>query len=169
MGLKRLNDEEGHEGGDMGLREFSARVRGAIRRSDLFARIGGDEFVILMKVPDKAAASSVCDRLNTTLNLDAAADPGKLQCSLGALFLPQGSQSIDQELNLADQLMYAAKKTRAGCIFASVMEAPGGELSLYPPLEIDPASDRRTVVRMRKQPLERITAADTAREHTAAI
>lgn len=124
-GLKRLNDEKGHEAGDDGLRNFAARVKSAIRNSDLFARIGGDEFVIFMKVRDQAAAVAVANRLNRSLNVDAPLEGSILRCSLGVLFLAEGSQSIDAELNLADELMYAAKRDRIGLLTALAVEVDG--------------------------------------------
>ena len=61
-GLKRLNDLAGHEAGDEALRDFSARVRRAVRKDDIFARIGGDEFVVFLKVCDLRAADIVAPR-----------------------------------------------------------------------------------------------------------
>lgn len=145
-GLKRLNDEMGHELGDDGLRNFADRVRRAIRKNDLFARIGGDEFVIYMKVKDESAAKSVANRLNKVLNLDAHFDEATLRCSLGVLLLPAGSKSIDAELKAADKLMYAAKRTQAGLSMALAVEVDG-QTALSPPLETAPPADRKTAVR----------------------
>ncbi len=147
-GLKRLNDEAGHEHGDKALVDFAARVRGAIRTNDLFARIGGDEFLLLMKVRDERAANRLARRLDTALNRDCASECGKLRASLGALFLPSGSTSIDLELNLADQLMYAAKKTRAGCLVARTV-LHDGQFTLFPPLDGASPPNRKTVVRLK--------------------
>lgn len=121
-GLKRLNDERGHELGDDGLRDFAERVRKTIRQNDLFARIGGDEFVIVMNVKDEKSAKSVANRLNTALNLKASKGEASLKCSLGVLFLPAGSRSIDAELRLADKLMYSAKRVQAGLLMASAVQ-----------------------------------------------
>ncbi len=138
-GLKCVNDEKGHEKGDAGLRDLAGRVRGAIRKEDLFARIGGDEFVIFMKVRDRAAAKMVADRLNTVLNPVAEAAEGAFRCSLGALFLPTGSRSIDAELNRADKLMYSAKKAGVGL---AVAEAVGGvERKCVSPVPEPPSFD----------------------------
>lgn len=149
-GLKRLNDEMGHEQGDDGLRDFADRVRTAIRKRDLFARLGGDEFVILMKVKDEVAAKAVANRLNRVLNLDAPEDATTLKCSLGVLLLPQGSKSIDAELKLADKLMYVAKKAQAGLSAAWTAGVDGQELLSPPSVAAAPAG-RRTAVRTRGQ------------------
>lgn len=113
-GLKRLNDRQGHEAGDEALREFADRVRKTVRKNDVFARIGGDEFVICLAVCDIAAAELVAQRLNAALNSSPLDDDAKLRCSLGVLVLPAGSRSIDAELKQADTLMYHAKRDSLG-------------------------------------------------------
>ena len=124
-GLKRINDERGHEQGDECLRNFADRIRSAIRKEDIFARLGGDEFAIYMKVRDHAAAERVADRLNGVLNAHPEGDEAVLKGSLGVLLLPEGSKSIDVELNLADKLMYSAKRDRAGMTIALATDHQG--------------------------------------------
>jgi diguanylate cyclase (GGDEF)-like protein len=126
--LKRLNDRLGHEAGDVALFDFADRVRKAIRKEDVFARMGGDEFVILMKVRDTPSAELVAQRLNRALNLDPLEGETKLKCSLGVLVLPKGSRSIDAELKQADTLMYHAKKERSGLMMAISVKGEMEEL-----------------------------------------
>ncbi len=113
-GLKHLNDRLGHEAGDEALRDFADRVGKAVRKDDVFARIGGDEFVIFLRVRDIAAAEIVAQRLNGVLNADTLEGATTLKCSLGVLVLPVGSRCIDVELKQADMLMYHAKRARIG-------------------------------------------------------
>jgi len=129
-GLKRLNDRFGREAGDEALREFANRVRKAIRKDDVFARIGGDEFVLFLRVRDTAAAELVANRLNGALNLNPLDGETRLKCSLGVLILPAGLRSIDAELKQADALMYHAKKESLGLVIAmpsndDLLLAPG--------------------------------------------
>lgn len=152
-GLKRLNDERGHEAGDECLRHFAKRVRGAIRKDDLFARIGGDEFVIFMKVRDETASRAVANRLNKALNLDAYSNENSLKCSLGALFLPAGSTSIDSELSLADRLMYVAKRAQTGVSMALPVLVDG-QMSLSIPVGTEQQAGRRTSTRSTKRQLD---------------
>lgn len=147
-GLKHINDELGHEAGDEGLWDFASRVRGAIRKHDLFARIGGDEFVVFMKVKDERSAKIVAERLNKVLNLDANPSETTLKCSLGVLFLPAGSQSIDAELKLADQLMYSAKRVQAGVLMASALELDD-EKAPVSALETALPANHKSVVRQK--------------------
>lgn len=127
-GLKRLNDRLGHEAGDVALFDFADRVRKIIRKEDVFARMGGDEFVIFMKVRDIFSAELVAQRLNTALNLDPLAGETRLKCSMGVLVLPKGSRSIDAELKQADTLMYHAKKERSGLMMAISVKGEMEEL-----------------------------------------
>lgn len=155
-GLKYVNDELGHEAGDDSLWDFADRLRKAIRKRDLFARIGGDEFVVFMKVKDEQSARIVAERLNKVLNLDleaVAADAetsaeARLKCSLGVLFLPAGSQSIDAELKLADKLMYSAKRVQAGVLMATARQS-GPDRKYVSALETALPTNHKSVVRQR--------------------
>ncbi|WP_230291020.1 GGDEF domain-containing protein [Croceicoccus sp. Ery5] len=129
-GLKKLNDQLGHEAGDLALSHFSTKVRNSIRSDDIFARVGGDEFVIFMRVRDLAAANTVATRLNATLNESVCTEMSELKCSLGALILPCGTSSIDGELKQADSLMYHAKRNRSGLLMA--FSVPGDPTTLVP-------------------------------------
>lgn len=145
-GLKRLNDKFGHEAGDEALRDFAGRIKRSIRKDDLFARMGGDEFVILLNVRDGNAAKSVAERLNRVLNLELTDDETKLKCSLGILFLPAGTQSIDAELKQADTLMYNAKRERAGSLMAMWVKGDPQKLIPFAP-ETDAHGQQRAAVR----------------------
>lgn len=139
-GLKKLNDTWGHEQGDEALKNFSKSVRAAIRKDDLFARIGGDEFVVFLNVRDLPAAYAVADRLDQVINHARSGSEVALTCSLGVLILPRGSTSIDAELREADSLMYRAKHHRSGSAVAlsavnyPVQHAPFAKSGRFPPL-----------------------------------
>ena len=125
--LKHVNDKLGHEAGDKALQDFADRVRKAIRNTDIFARIGGDEFVIYLRVRDLASADIVAKRVNSAVNLKRDA---KLKCSIGALVMPAGTTSIDSALNQADSLMYHAKREKLGLVTA--ISAKGNMQQLIP-------------------------------------
>ncbi|WEK47646.1 MAG: GGDEF domain-containing protein [Candidatus Andeanibacterium colombiense] len=128
-GLKRLNDAEGHEQGDVALKAFSSHVRKAIRKDDLFARIGGDEFLVYLPVRDAQAGLIVADRLHRAMNGAAWGNAERpLRCSVGALILAPGARAIDRELRTADELMYEAKQTGAALALATAHEH-GGHLT----------------------------------------
>jgi diguanylate cyclase (GGDEF)-like protein len=137
-GFKALNDTYGHAAGDESLRDFARRVRRLIRKQDIFARIGGDEFLIHMDVKDEAAARQVAMRLHLAMNSPGgAAATGRLRCSLGVLILPAGARDIDREVRLADRLMYDAKQRGASI---EVATARFRDRTLELVREADPAS-----------------------------
>lgn len=145
-GLKPLNDRLGHEAGDDALNDFAHRVRNAIRKDDVFARIGGDEFVILLKVRDIAAAELVARRLNGVLNSGLIDSKTNLKCSLGVLVLPGGSKSIDAELKQADTLMYHAKRDSIGLMMAVSVKGDMQEILPSAP-NANPIGQQRSAVR----------------------
>lgn len=156
-GLKQLNDAEGHEKGDQSLRAFADTVKRTIRKDDVFARMGGDEFVIFMKLKNQEAGAAVASRLHKAINLDVPEGVTHLQCSLGILLLEDGSKSIDAELRAADELMYQAKKSRHG-IYVATATVQEGKMILSPSVSVISLMDRDSMVRQ----TDRKTAAPDA-------
>lgn len=109
-GFKAINDALGHAAGDDYLRTYAAAVRRTIRREDLFARVGGDEFLVFMAVKDEAAAMRTAARLHGEMNAIPAQRGRSLRCSVGALLIPPGAVPIDALVRQADDLMYRAKQ-----------------------------------------------------------
>lgn len=124
-GFKKVNDIQGHAAGDACLKAYGTAVRQMIRRNDIFARIGGDEFLIFMSVKDEAAARAVASRLHKAVNM-VSAGCSNLKCSVGGLVVPPGDASVDDLVRSADNLMYEAK-VRGACLqmgIASHVERP---------------------------------------------
>jgi diguanylate cyclase (GGDEF)-like protein/PAS domain S-box-containing protein len=113
-GLKDINDRFGHGQGDQALRDVAAVLRGAIRESDIVARAGGDEFVVLIE--DEAhAADELAQRLWRRIAATNAKGEHryKLELSLGVVFWPPNEKATLQELiERADQRMYATKHAK---------------------------------------------------------
>ncbi len=111
-GFKRINDTRGHDAGDDVLRDVSGVLAGVLRESDTLARVGGDEFVLLLPdLPHADAALSVAERILRELR--AAAGAGRLSgvtCSLGVAVFPRDADDADELLRHADSAMYAAKR-----------------------------------------------------------
>lgn len=102
--FKRVNDHLGHDAGDQVLRQVAAAVRSCVRRDDLVARVGGDEFVILFRSMGTARALGA--RAQEILTAVAALESG-VTVSIGAAF---GSGLGNEALiHLADQAMYQVK------------------------------------------------------------
>ena len=110
--FKAINDRHGHEAGDQLLVALATRMKQALREGDTLARIGGDEFVVvLVDLTDVAASVPMFNRL-----LAAAAQPMhfgdvvlQVSASLGVTFYPQAEDAdADKLLRQADQAMYQA-------------------------------------------------------------
>ncbi|RUQ38818.1 MAG: diguanylate cyclase [Candidatus Competibacteraceae bacterium] len=117
-GFKPINDRLGHDAGDMALREVANRLLKVIRREDIVARIGGDEFVILLSDLDDNAQDAA-ERVAQAC-LDVLKQPFLIHgqsCSLGAsigITMSHGQESPDQLMIAADQAMYRAKQAGRG-------------------------------------------------------
>jgi diguanylate cyclase (GGDEF)-like protein len=103
--FKRINDEDGHRGGDRLLRAAAAALADACRRDDLAFRVGGDEFALLLAGLDEGAAAAVARRACAAIT---ALDP-RLGASAGLVVLRKDSTK-DSLLDQADQRLYAAKR-----------------------------------------------------------
>lgn len=117
-GFKPINDKLGHDAGDAALREVSKRLSKAIRTSDTLARVGGDEFVILISEVSEHIKEAV--ELVAQKCLAAFEQPFLINqhaCQLGAsIGLAVGRQGLaaDQLIAAADLAMYKAKMTGVG-------------------------------------------------------
>lgn len=114
-GFKAINDGLGHAAGDQCLKHFAATVRASIRKDDLFARMGGDEFIVFMAVKDEAAGPAVAARLHEAMNNAPSTIEGGVKCSVGALVVPPCDATLDDLVRQADALMYRAK-ARGACL-----------------------------------------------------
>jgi diguanylate cyclase (GGDEF)-like protein/PAS domain S-box-containing protein len=111
-GLKRINDELGHEAGDRAIIEMAEVLRATFRSSDVVARLGGDEFVVLAE-GDAQVADSLERRLQTAMqrhNTQSGREY-ELSASVGVAFYDQAhSCSLAEIIASADKLMYEAKR-----------------------------------------------------------
>ena len=113
--LKGINDTLGHKEGDQALLDTSEILKETFRESDIIARIGGDEFVILAMNSFEISAEKLIDRFEKVLNARHLQTERsyKLSMSFGiAYFDPQNPCSIDVLLAQADKLMYENKPKR---------------------------------------------------------
>ena len=112
-GFKAINDQYGHDVGDQFICHIGERLQGALRNDDIVARIGGDEFVTLIKdMDDEHAIERVLSRLLHALSTPMEISGERLQCSgsIGVTFFPQDEDlQAEQLLRQADQAMYVAK------------------------------------------------------------
>ena len=110
--FKYVNDTQGHEAGDLLLQEIAGRLRQCVRASDLVGRLGGDEFLVLLREiarPEDAAvvARKIIEAVGRPINL--AHGEAQVGCSIGIALLGENSPDLESMLRAADTAMYAAK------------------------------------------------------------
>jgi len=109
-GLKTLNDEQGHGAGDAMLRRAGEVLRESVDAPAVAARVGGDEFVVLLPGSDESGATTMRERILSVLVLNNQFYPGQtLSLAIGAATC-QAGQSLDLALQSADQRMYQDKE-----------------------------------------------------------
>lgn len=112
--FKDLNDRYGHDIGDKVLYRFARETSKMIRDSDVFARIGGEEFAILMPETSADDAFLFAERLRThmaDLKMKFNNQTCQFTISIGLLEIPKKNTTIKAALKLADKFLYKAKET----------------------------------------------------------
>ncbi|MGX5653465.1 putative bifunctional diguanylate cyclase/phosphodiesterase [Geodermatophilus nigrescens] len=130
-GFKAVNDGLGHAAGDALLREVAARLRGAVRADDTVARIGGDEFAVLVEQTgdDEAVATAARVREVLAAPMTLAGTPVTVTASVGVA-VGRGDAGAESLIGDADLALYAAKlagrdrmETFSPCMRAQAREA----------------------------------------------
>lgn len=108
-GFKRINDQFGHQRGDIMLAQTAAILRSSLRDGDIAGRFGGDEFVVCLAAP--------CEILEQLAKRVAERIVGKVSeigngigCSIGVALSKPGNSDLDGTIQRADEAMYTAKK-----------------------------------------------------------
>ncbi len=116
--FKQVNDKLGHEFGDRLLCEVASRLRGAIRESDMVARISGDEFIVFLSQGGEQEARRVAERIHEGLSRPCVLGPHELRIggSIGVALYPRDGKSAEALLRNADMAMYRAKERRDGAV-----------------------------------------------------
>jgi diguanylate cyclase (GGDEF)-like protein/PAS domain S-box-containing protein len=109
--FKTINDTLGHQVGDGLLKTFAKRLSAELSREDFIARIGGDEFVVLLKIKDKEEVSHIAKRVINSLKAPMIIDGNQLNIttSIGIALYPEDGESLVRLLKHADTAMYDAK------------------------------------------------------------
>jgi diguanylate cyclase (GGDEF)-like protein/PAS domain S-box-containing protein len=111
--FKEVNDTLGHEVGDLLLRAVAQRLTKSVRQSDTVARIGGDEFVIILETGgENCGADAVAVKVEQTLARSFTIQKHhlKVTVSIGISFYPENGEDADMLLRAADSAMYLAKR-----------------------------------------------------------
>ncbi|MBI5863235.1 MAG: GGDEF domain-containing protein [Planctomycetes bacterium] len=128
-GLKPVNDRLGHSAGDAVLRHVAGRVRSILRQIDAAARIGGDEFVVILPATDLPGARHVAERIAAAVSGDPACHNDKLVPVRVSVGVAQWQPGWDtgKLIDAADQAMYEIKRTartEADCAIPAASRPP---------------------------------------------
>jgi diguanylate cyclase (GGDEF)-like protein len=112
--FKRINDTQGHAIGDEVLSEVAQRLRQCVQGKDIIGRLGGDEFLAVLRNCDLHKAAHVADRILQAMQQPIAVNAGRdisiaLGVSIGIALYPHDGRSVDTLLRNADMAMYRAK------------------------------------------------------------
>ena len=126
--FKQINDTHGHDSGDVVLKQVAKRVKKIIRGSEVFARFGGDEFVVLLSGESCADdASRLARRIVKTMNepLEFNERKLKISASVGIATNQTKNEELESILKHADRALYRAKESGRNqvCFFQEDMQA----------------------------------------------
>ncbi|TCW16361.1 diguanylate cyclase (GGDEF)-like protein [Raoultella sp. BIGb0138] len=110
--FKAINDQYGHEAGDLVIKNVAAIVQRAVRDTGMAFRYGGEEFLVLLATPEEPAQACAQEIYNNVRNLTLRYGPddiGQIDVSIGIASFPQHAQS-DSLLRAADAALYRAKE-----------------------------------------------------------
>jgi diguanylate cyclase (GGDEF)-like protein len=113
--FKVYNDTNGHIQGSEVLKQVAALMKKMFRASDILARYGGDEFIVLLSMSDKVGAYLAADRLREIIEKEPFPNREKqplkkITLSLGIASFPEHGVTIDEILDNADKALYEAKR-----------------------------------------------------------
>ncbi|MEK6599859.1 MAG: diguanylate cyclase, partial [Deltaproteobacteria bacterium] len=117
--FKEINDTYGHNCGDFLLKQVGSRIREILRESDTVARIGGDEFAVVLPRPEKIegavrTAEKIMEAIKNPFSLEKTTV--NVTVSIGIAVFPNHGKDIDLLLQRADAAMYAAKQSGRGFV-----------------------------------------------------
>ena len=116
--FKGINDRFGHEGGDEVLREFARLLRSNLRKEDLVARFGGEEFVIELPGASMAEADAIAERIRAEAQASGVAFRSSRIDYTVSIGISSGAfgDPLDRLLSTADAQLYLAKQSGRNCI-----------------------------------------------------
>lgn len=118
--FKQVNDSHGHAVGDDVLKSFSARLQDSLRSFDMVARMGGEEFVVVIPDTSEEMALYVAERLRRSIEEKPFASPLlkeslNITTSIGGAIVDQDESDVTKVLDRADRMLYDAKRMGRNC------------------------------------------------------
>ena len=107
--LKEINDTYGHNYGDLAIKAIGRVLKRNARSIDIPARIGGEEFNVMLPGIDSKGGMIAAERIRTAIEAESIEKVGKITASIGVSTYIEHTKSVDELLEMADQAMYRAK------------------------------------------------------------
>ena len=107
--FKRVNDTHGHPAGDAVLRHVAALISRSVRRTDFVARVGGEEFMVLLPMTPLAEGLHVAEQIRAAVATNPVEPVGALSISIGAAMVAGNDEEADATVRRADKCLYRAK------------------------------------------------------------
>ncbi len=108
--LKKINDQYGHAYGDLAIKTVAEVLKNNARSIDVAARMGGEEFNILLPGIDSKGAMTAAERIRKAIEICELDTIGHITASIGVASFPEHSDSLEEILELTDQAMYQSKR-----------------------------------------------------------
>jgi diguanylate cyclase (GGDEF)-like protein/hemerythrin-like metal-binding protein len=172
--FKPINDALGHSVGDWLLQNVAQRIQACLRESDTPARIGGDEFlVVLPDLQSQQAALAVAEKIRHELAQRFVTPQGNalhISSSIGVALFPDHALTEKDLLRLGDEAMYQAKKSgRNAVALCTAKAAPTPKASLFAAVDAEPASPPQSFVHVQWQPSFACGHAELDAEHHSLV
>jgi len=106
--FKTINDNKGHLEGDKVLKKIASIIRSTIRKSDVVARFGGDEFTVLLLDIERSVIDCIVKRIKYKISSEC----GGVSISIGRSVYPDDGKTIDELIKVSDSNMYLDKKNK---------------------------------------------------------
>jgi diguanylate cyclase (GGDEF)-like protein len=132
-GLKKINDSHGHTTGTRVIKSVAQAIRDRVRTSDVVARYGGDEFVVLLTRTGSRLARQVAERILTAVShtsFDLRGQAVSASISIGIATFPHSGNSIYDIVDKADAALYKSKKTGRNTVCVYTEEPAGTQQAL---------------------------------------
>jgi diguanylate cyclase (GGDEF)-like protein/PAS domain S-box-containing protein len=121
--FKEINDNYGHQQGDLALVELAEILRSALRSSDTVGRWGGEEFMLILPDTEAAEAVVAAEKLRSSIESRRFSRITRLTCTFGVASFRE-KDSFDSIVNRADQALYAGKDGGRNCVRSETPEPP---------------------------------------------
>lgn len=115
--FKSINDTYGHDVGDYVLKDLATLISNKIRTTDIFARWGGEEFVLVLDTPDLLQAQNISDNLRKEVENSKFKTVGKITISIGISEFKTKNDTFEDMFKKADQALYQAKMSGRNRVF----------------------------------------------------